>query len=278
MRARRRADAPPRGAAVIRLFAAFIAWNVGASLGLVLLPPLAGLGLILLLTAAFAWGFLLRGGRPGRRAIELRIRPLRGPALRWTLVAVPLFLLFNWSLGELYIRLVPVPPATFNPFAGLMDDPISRLTITVMAVAIAPLLEELVFRGAIQRSLERRWGAARGLLATSLVFATIHFLPWVFPLHFFLGLAFGWAVYATRSIWSGVILHAANNTAAVLGLQLQADEPTEPVPTLWTTGITVDWWQALAAAAVTGVLLAAVAREVWKARPEPALRPSGADA
>ena len=57
----------------------------------------------------------------------------------------------------------------------------------------------------MREALERRWGAPAGISVAAAIFAVIHVLPWVFPLHFFLGLAFGYAVYATRSIWSGAM-------------------------------------------------------------------------
>jgi membrane protease YdiL (CAAX protease family) len=261
---------------VLKYFGAFIVWNLAMSVALLALPPAVGLPVILLLTAAFLWGSLLRSRRPLRHYATLRLRPLRGRVLHWTLASVPVFLAFNWALGEMYVRLVPVPPENFDPFAALMVSPAGRLAVTVLAVAIAPLLEELVFRGVVQHTLERRWGDRSAIGATALLFALVHFRPWVLPLYIFLGLAFGYAVYATRSIWAGVVLHAANNATAMLGVGTQTESPSTP-PTLWVAGPTRDWWLSLLAVVAFGALLFLVARGLWNARPGHRLRHAVAD-
>lgn len=254
----------------------FLLWNLVVSLGLLLIPAPGGLLVALPATAAVLWGYLLGGRRPVRRWARLRLRPLTRRALYWTLGAVPALLLFTSLLGEVYVRLVPVPPEAFDPFERTMGTPAGRLSISLLAVAIAPVLEEFFFRGLIQHRLERRWGAAVGIGATATLFAVIHFLPWLFPLHFFLGLAFGYAVYATRSIWSAVVLHAANNAATMLGLGLQEAERTRP-PTLWESGPTSDWWISLAALAVAGYLIVVAARGLWVAGRGARLRRAAGD-
>ena len=260
--------APPRRkrrgphAQVLLYLLAFIVWNAAAGGFLLVVDPLLGLPFALGISGLFVWGYLLRRpahlSPPGRWA-TLRLRPLTGARLRWSLIAVPVLLVLSWALGDVYTRIIPVPPESLNPFEAIMESWGGRLAITVFAVAVAPLVEEFVFRGLIQRTLERRYGAAVGITAGAGVFALIHLLPWIFPLHFFLGLAFGFAVYATRSIWSGVILHAANNTAAMLGVVFQDGQP-ETNPTLWEIGITADLGVSILP------LIAAAAAGAWTAR------------
>lgn len=251
---------------MLRYFAAFIAWNITVDLSLLLLPPLASMPLALALTAAFLWGYLLRGPRPRRHWAALRLRPPRRRALPWVAAAIPVFLAFVAALGELYVRIVPVPPENLDIFRDLMNEPAGRLAVTLRAVVFASVLEEMVFRGLIQRRLERRWGLAAALATTSLLFALVHLLPRLLPMHFFLGLAFGYAVFVTRSIWTGVILHAANNAAAMLGMGLRAERP-EQLPTIWETGATPEWWLSLAATLTAGAALAFVARGLWRVAP-----------
>jgi membrane protease YdiL (CAAX protease family) len=259
--------------AAIRYLGLFLLWNALLSVVVFFLPRVPALLTALGLAGAYLW-LLLRGARhPTRQWAALRLRPLTGPALRWTLIGIPVALVFTWALGEVYVRLVRVPPEHFDPFRPLMGDPVGRLTITLLAIAIAPLLEELVFRGLIQSNLERRWGALRAMSATALLFAVVHFNFRVFPLYFALGLIFGYAVYATRSIWAGVLLHAVNNTAAMVGLVLP-DERVE-IPTIWETGLTPDWWSSVAALLLNGALLALVGRRLWGTRQPVTLRPVG---
>lgn len=260
---------------IVRDLLLFIAWNLLISLVLAISLRL-GYGLlgVPLMLAMYAWLIwrLVTHPRvsPGRWAL-LRLRPLTGGSLRWTLLAVPVLLVLSWSLGEVYVRLVPVPPESFDPFGDLMRTVDGRLAVTILAVGIAPILEEFFFRGFIQRALERRLGAAAGITLAAAIFGAVHVLPWVFPLHFFLGLVFGYAVYATGSIWAGVILHAANNAVAVVGLGLEGEEPT-PTPTLWQVGPDVDWWISVAVLLVSALAAALVAGALRKAGRERRLR------
>lgn len=253
----------------------FLAWNLLVSLVLLLSITLGyGLAGVPVMIGLYAWlihRLVLHPRVAAGRLALLRLRPLDGGALRWTLLAVPVLLVLSWALGEVYIRLVPVPPESFDPFGELMRTQGGRLGVTVLAVGIAPVLEEFFFRGFIQRALERRLGAAAGIGVAAAIFGAVHVLPWVFPLHFFLGLAFGYAVYATRSIWAGVILHAANNTVAIVGLGLEGEEPS-PTPTLWQVGPDVDWWISVAVLAASALAAALVARGLRKAGRERRLR------
>lgn len=80
---------------------------------------------------------------------------------------------------------------------------------------LAPLSEELVFRGAILRSL-LKWKANPwiGIVISSLLFALIHMNPAQMPHAFLIGLLLGWMYYRTDSIVPGVVYHWVNNTVA----------------------------------------------------------------
>lgn len=82
---------------------------------------------------------------------------------------------------------------------------------------LAPLVEEMVFRGAILRSLlrwkENPWV---GIVISALLFALIHMNPAQMPHAFLIGLLLGWMYYRTDSIVPGVVYHWVNNTVAYI--------------------------------------------------------------
>jgi membrane protease YdiL (CAAX protease family) len=245
----------------------FFVWNIGASFallaGLLLKMPLLGLGFAFLIAVWMVRGYLLGGRGGARRRALIGVRPLSRAALRWTILAIPVMTLASWSLTEVWLRLVPVPPDSVNPFEVFTNTVAGKISISLLAVALAPLLEEFFFRGLIQSTLIRQNGPTGGIIVAAAAFAAAHFLPWIFPIHFFLGAAFGYAVYVTRSIWPGVILHASNNLAAVAGL-VQSEAP-EATPTIWTTGLTSDWWLALGGLALSVLLVVYTARGLREA-------------
>ena len=80
---------------------------------------------------------------------------------------------------------------------------------------LAPLVEELVFRGAVLRSL-LRWNSNHwlGIAISAFLFAAIHMNPAQMPHAFLIGLLLGWMYYRTDSIVPGVVYHWVNNTVA----------------------------------------------------------------
>jgi membrane protease YdiL (CAAX protease family) len=264
MRRRGRARARRQTLDLARYLGMFFVWNIGASLALLLglwtSIPFLSLGLITWLGVWIVRGYLLGGRGGARRRALIRPRALSRPVLRWTLVAIPVMIFASWSLGEVWFHLVPVPPDSIQPFDFLTGNLTGKITLAILAVAFAPVIEEFFFRGLLQSTIAKYNGPAAGILLSATAFAAAHFLPWIFPIHFFLGAAFGYAVYVTRSIWPGVILHAANNLAALAGL-VESDTPSI-TPTIWQTGLTRDWWLAVVAFALAIFLLVYTGRRL----------------
>lgn len=252
---------------VLKYLAVFLIWNLAVGFVLLLNRPVIGLITALVLYALLLQRYLLRAPREGEpdRIGDLRLAPLTGTRLRWVFAATPIVLLLSWAIGDLYTRLLPVPESSLNPFGDILTDSGGRLLIAVFAIGIAPIVEEFFFRGLIQRELERRLGTAAGIAGAAALFALVHLLPWVFPLHFFLGVVFGFAVWVTRSIWAGVLLHTANNIAALVGISLVGDEPA-PTGTLLEQGLTADLGLSLAVLAVSAGIAAWMVRRSMELR------------
>ena len=79
----------------------------------------------------------------------------------------------------------------------------------------APVVEELVFRGAIMQSL-RRFGDTFALFVSSLLFGLVHGNLVQAPMAFVTGLAIGYFVLRTGSLRTGMTIHFVNNALAVV--------------------------------------------------------------
>src|SRR5204863_1206493 len=95
------------------------------------------------------------------------------------------------------------------------------------AVAVAPLAEELLFRGHIQTLLR---GATRrpwlAVIITSIIFAGIH-PTWTIPPIFVLSLALGYAYERTGNLWLNIFMHAMfNGLETILSLYIAPDKAT----------------------------------------------------
>ncbi len=81
-------------------------------------------------------------------------------------------------------------------------------------VILAPILEELFFRGLILERL-RRYGDIFAVLTSAMMFSLLHSSFQSFPSAFVSGLIFGLAAVWTGSFLAPVIIHALNNALSV---------------------------------------------------------------
>lgn len=80
---------------------------------------------------------------------------------------------------------------------------------------LAPLVEEIVFRGAILRALlSWRPNPWIGITISAVLFSVVHMNPAQMPHAFLIGLLLGWMYWRTGSIVPGVVYHWVNNTVA----------------------------------------------------------------
>ena len=97
-----------------------------------------------------------------------------------------------------------------------------HIALIFMAVVIAPISEELLFRGLIYRFLKGRWGARNALIISSLLFACLHFNILSFLPLFLLGLLLCRAYEKSGSIYVSIGFHALFNANNILLLLLQS--------------------------------------------------------
>jgi len=131
--------------------------------------------------------------------------------------------------------------------------------MAVVATFLAPVAEEVAFRGYAQSAL-RTWARPWPAVASgAFLFAAMHLDPVRFPAVLLLGLAFGWMALRSGSIWPSVAAHAVNNG---LGSALALLGGAEPAADADALG-------ALAVLAVGAAALAPLAVLYWRATPAP---------
>lgn len=130
--------------------------------------------------------------------------------------------------SEVFLELVPLPDLTKGTLGDILGSRWGYLVVCIFA----PIVEEVVFRGAILRVLlegtkgaeasrvkedgvPQKEGAYRHWVAiaiSALLFALVHGNPAQMPHAFCIGLLLGWMFYRTGSIIPGIMLHWVNNT------------------------------------------------------------------
>lgn len=115
-------------------------------------------------------------------------------------------------------RLIPPPPWFWELFNKIFENDYGFLGAFMKVVIIAPIVEELIFRGVIMHGLMRNYSRTTAIFFSGLLFALFHLNPWQFPATFILGLLLGWLMIRTRNILLAITGHAMNNLLVLLAI------------------------------------------------------------
>jgi len=149
-------------------------------------------------------------------------------SLRINLVSITTFKYsFIFSLGVLIIfdaldrvihSIIPTPDYIID-LSHIMqpESTLGYIFLFLAVVIVAPIGEEILFRGFLQKFLEEYWqDITRAVLVTSLFFAMIHFNPfWTIQIYL-LGVILGFLSWKTKSVIPSIILHSLNNGFAYI--------------------------------------------------------------
>jgi membrane protease YdiL (CAAX protease family) len=190
------------------------------------LPLAASVGFANVLSFGLViWWAVLRTGLPLAEALPF-------PAVRAT-VYLPMIVMVvglgivSSEVDNLFRSLVPVPRFIADIFRDIGSaGMISLITLVV----VAPVTEELLFRGTILRGFLGRYGARKAIVLSALIFCFIHLNPYQFFSAFVLGLALGWIFARTGSLWPCLVGHAFYNAhgfliAALLPVKIPGYNP-----------------------------------------------------
>ncbi len=143
-------------------------------------------------------------------------------ASRLPIWSYPLFMLGTLALGDaldiLLMSIVSERGESLVLFARVFSGASVGVFVILLVLGglLSPLIEELVFRGYIQRRLLERWHPALAILVSSFFFGVIHLDPIHGPLAFVIGLWLGVIAWRAGSIVPVIVCHIFNNLASAL--------------------------------------------------------------
>jgi uncharacterized protein len=148
-------------------------------------------------------------------------------AIRWNWPQWPLKM---FALGvalllsiNVVARFLPMPKST--PFDQFFANPRDAMIMSVFAVTLGPLMEELFFRGLLYPVLEQWLGVFWGIILTALPFGLIHMFQYgyawgVVLLIFLMGVVCTIVRWKTNSVASSFLVHVGYNATEMFLLVL----------------------------------------------------------
>jgi membrane protease YdiL (CAAX protease family) len=130
----------------------------------------------------------------------------------WGVVALALVgnvcVRITWWITRYYRDILQVV-STGGSFSFTLTGTNSEDTFGVLsAIVLAPVIEELLFRGTLFRSCRVRFGPGKAVLLSSVTFGVLHSENVAV---FISALSYALAYTRTRSLWAPMILHSVNN-------------------------------------------------------------------
>ena len=149
----------------------------------------------------------------------------------WKIIGLSIpFILAGMLFLNLGSEFLGLPDLMQDTFLAMSRNVFGIISITIMA----PLVEELLFRGAIQGHLLRKgmnpWVA---LFIASAIFGIVHMNPVQIPFAFAIGLIFGWLYYRTGSLVPGIVGHFLNNSIACIQMATMSKEDMNTTTIEW---------------------------------------------
>lgn len=92
----------------------------------------------------------------------------------------------------------------------------NKLLVFISVGIVAPIIEEIIFRGLVFRELEKSLNVKAVVVVQALLFGIYHFNLAQGVYTVFLGLVLGLALVWTKSIWAPIIIHMVNNSVSFL--------------------------------------------------------------
>jgi membrane protease YdiL (CAAX protease family) len=132
------------------------------------------------------------------------------------IILIVLGLAFNHLYANYVIPDIKVQEALRKMFAALPDTPLNTVILFVAIAGIAPLLEEILFRGLVQNALAKQLPAWAAILGASAIFGAVHMDYHAFPALMAMGAVFGTLYHMTGSLRVNIVAHMVNNAAALL--------------------------------------------------------------
>ena len=111
------------------------------------------------------------------------------------------------DLSNLIYYLFPIDPEVLEIFQMIGSTGIGLFAAGI----IAPVTEELFFRGFLISGLLKNYSGFTSILTSSLLFGMIHDNVWQSIPAFGMGVFLGWIFVTTKNIWICITIHAVQN-------------------------------------------------------------------
>jgi len=165
------------------------------------------------------------------------------------LLLIPSLVLVVSALVDALAEVMPLSNSEQAMFSSMAAHTLPSVVVTCV---LAPVVEEMLFRGVVLRGFLQRYARWEAILLSAILFGFAHLNLYQFVAAFILGVFAGWLYERSRSLIPCIGLHAAYNSALVV---LEWTQSPSSGSSADGSSPLVNWLLALAAAAIGAQML-----------------------
>lgn len=148
----------------------------------------------------------------------VRLWPSVGLVVAGVWIGFSVDIVYSISTAVLKLR---VPNTNAEMLRAGTKSPFGLIAVFLLVAVIAPVAEEILFRGVVFSGLRDSWGEGWAIAASSVLFGVMHLEPVLMIPTAILGVLLAKVFSMTRSLWVPIALHSAYN-ATIMGFGLLA--------------------------------------------------------
>lgn len=127
-------------------------------------------------------------------------------------------IVFNMAYGSIFLGDRLAQPEMVILVEAARTGILSGIVVFATVVFVAPIAEELLFRGQLQPAIERRFGPWPSIIVPAIFFGAIHLQPLAAPPLILVGAILGWLRWKTGSLTVPIAFHIFMNAAAFVAM------------------------------------------------------------
>ncbi|MGQ3684159.1 MAG: lysostaphin resistance A-like protein [Candidatus Loosdrechtia sp.] len=135
------------------------------------------------------------------------------------LITIP-FILIAGYLVNLIASYYGAEPEIQEVVKWVLEEksPFILISLVFFGIVIAPVIEEVLFRGFLQPALRNTFGSRYAILTTAFLFATVHMDLFAFLQIFILGILLGYVYEKTQTLIAPIVVHILHNSLTLIFL------------------------------------------------------------
>ncbi|MFO7974413.1 MAG: ABC transporter permease subunit/CPBP intramembrane protease [Candidatus Hydrogenedentota bacterium] len=174
----------------------------------------------------------------------LHLRAFRVDGALASLLIGLAWLVLAFQLGIWHSDVLPMPEEMAKEYLHALRLDEANLFVLLAVVALSPAIcEELLFRGTILSSVEKRMPAWVVIPLVGILFGIFHISVYRVVLTGLTGMVLTYLVWRTRSLWNGMLMHFLfNGTAVLVASDKVRERLADTIENLTRGQAGLPWW------------------------------------